>query len=71
MNRARRDLLGAVGRRRVTLANGVVLRHARGMNQRCDVLIRELETAGLVRLGADGGTYELTEAGQAAVGGAE
>lgn len=71
LTRARRDLLTAVGRGRVNIANGIILRHTRGsMNQRCDRDIRAFEEAGWVVLGADGGTYELTDAGRAAAGGA-
>jgi hypothetical protein len=71
VNRTRLDLLAAVSRGRVNLANGIILRHTRGsLNQRCDVTIREFEAAGGVVLGADGGTYELTGAGRAVLGGA-
>jgi hypothetical protein len=70
LNRARRDLLAAIDRGRVNVANGIILRHTRGaMNQRCDRDVRAFEEAGWVVLGADGGTYELTDAGRAEIAG--
>jgi hypothetical protein len=68
--KTRRGLLRAVDHGRVFTANGIVLRRTDGgMNQRCDVAVRELEAAGWVRLG-DVGTYELTAAGRDVLDGA-
>jgi hypothetical protein len=74
LNRTRRDLLRAVAHRRVTAANGIILRRTDGernlnLNRRCDAAVRELEAAGWVRLG-DVGTYELTEVGRDVLDGA-
>lgn len=72
-NRDRRTLMAAVDRGQVTRsAGGVILyrtRHA-GFNHRVDNRVRELMRAGWVRLGRDGGTYQLTDAGRAALDGA-
>lgn len=70
-NRARRDLLRAVHNNRVrrTPAGHTIRRVDAGVSRRCDVAVREMETAGWVRLG-DGGLYELTAAGRAVLDGA-
>jgi len=67
----RRKLLTAVAAKRVVVANGVtVWRKDRSFHHRCDSAIREQLAAGWVVLGADGCTYELTEAGRAVLDGA-
>jgi hypothetical protein len=66
----RRKLLTAVqgGRIRRTQKGNVI--HADGaLNRRADAAIREVEAAGWVRLGPDGGTYELTDDGRNVIGG--
>lgn len=69
LTRTRRDLLAAVGRGRVQLANGIISRRGGGdLNRRCDRDIRAFLEAGLVELGPDNGTYRLTAAGQAVLG---
>jgi hypothetical protein len=39
-----------------------------GIGARVDGEVRKLEAAGWARIGRDGGTYELTEQGRAALG---
>jgi len=71
LTRTRRDLLRAVAYGRVRLAHGIVVRHADGgINQRCDAKVRELVGAGWVVMGADNGTYAITDAGRAVLDGA-
>lgn len=71
LNRTRRELLDAIHRGRVHRTfKGTVIRQMGGsFNRRCDVAVREFEAAGWVKLGADASTYELTDAGQAALDG--
>lgn len=71
LTRTRRDLLRAIMYGRVRISGSVVVRHADGgINQRCDAKTRELVNAGWAVLGADGGTYRLTDAGRAVLDGA-
>lgn len=72
LNRARRDLLAAIGRGRVTLneAGHPFLRVFRGYNHRCDKDVNLFLDAGLIVLGPDASTYRLTAAGEAARDGA-
>lgn len=69
--KTRRNLLTAVHRQRVTRSPaGVVMRRGdHGFKTRAEAAVREVEAAGWVQLGDDGGTYELTDAGRAAMGG--
>jgi hypothetical protein len=73
-NRERRRILAAAGRGRVTRGDtgaGIYLRGggSRGYSGRCDGAVQQLLEAGWVRLGDDGGTYELTDAGRAVLDG--
>jgi hypothetical protein len=70
--KTRLTLLGAIDRGKVKLSHsGVILRYTNGhANRRADASTRELEQAGWVRLGPDGGTYELTGDGRAVLDGA-
>jgi len=67
LNRDRRQLLDAISRGRVFLANGIVFRVSGRLKRRCDVTVREFQAAGWVRLGASD-VYELTESGEAVRG---
>lgn len=70
--RTRLDLLRAIDGGTVTLRqSGAVIRAMRkGGHHRVDGSVREMRRAGWVRLGDDGGTYELTGAGRAVLDGA-
>jgi hypothetical protein len=70
--KTRLDLLRAVAYGRVTVSPGsqIIHRTESSFSRRCDSAIREQEAVGWVRLGADGGTYEPTEAGRAVLDGA-
>jgi hypothetical protein len=71
LTRDRRNLLAAVARGRVTDNDAGIpfLRTRSTYGHRCDRGIAALVDAGLVVPVADRGTYELTDAGQAALDG--
>ena len=76
LNRDRRKILAAAARGRVTLGEtgiGIYLRGSgeAGLSGRCDGAVRQMEAAGWLRLGDDGGTYEPTETGRALLDGGD
>jgi hypothetical protein len=69
--KTRLKLLTAIGNGRVGITNGLTLWRTDGaFNRRCDAQAREVAAAGWARLGADGCTYELTDAGRSVLDGA-